>query len=213
MCGGMVKLADTKHLKCFALWAWGFESLSRYQIKKFWRDGGTGRHLRLRTWRWKAWEFESLSRYQDLGGMVKLVNAASSNLAACRLVGSSPTSTTIVEFWREAHMAEHSTDNGKEVGSNPTTPTINSISSIAGKLSWCTRWSHKPLLGRVRFPPPQPSFNRKVGKRSIPLVKINALSESREVASHWFWEPESLTLIMGSIPIFLTNIRGSNLVN
>ena len=38
---------------------------------------------------------------------------------------------------------------------------------IAGKMSWCAQRSHKPLLGRVRFPPPQPRFTRAPGLHGV----------------------------------------------
>src|SRR6266496_5040382 len=62
-----------------------------------------------------------------------------------------------VRFWRgappgKAQLVEHSTDNREAVSSILTSRT----SFNAEKMSWRARRSHKPPLGQVRFPPPQP---------------------------------------------------------
>ena len=52
----------------------------------------------------------------------------------------------------KAQLVEHSIDNREAAGSSPASRTR----FTAEKMSWRTRRSHKPPLGRVRFPPPQP---------------------------------------------------------
>src|SRR6266545_2483914 len=56
-------------------------------------------------------------------------------------------------------LVEHSTDNREAVSSILTSRTRLD----AEKMSWRARRSHKPPLGRVRFPPPQPWGRRSTG--------------------------------------------------